>query len=100
MVELGLKFFKKMEHSVLNSLIPLIVLVAIFYFLIIRPRQKQEKAHRNMIESLQKGDKIITNGGIICEVIKSESDFIKVKLNEENITAKISKDFVAKKIDA
>ncbi|QOR04752.1 preprotein translocase subunit YajC [Campylobacter cuniculorum] len=89
-----------MEHSVLNSLIPLIVLVAIFYFLIIRPRQKQEKAHRNMIESLQKGDKIITNGGIICEVIKSESDFIKVKLNEENITAKISKDFVAKKIDA
>ncbi|WP_276883229.1 preprotein translocase subunit YajC [Campylobacter cuniculorum] len=89
-----------MEHSVLNSLIPLIVLVAIFYFLIIRPRQKQEKAHRNMIESLQKGDKIITNGGIICEVIKSESDFIKVKLNEENVTAKISKDFVAKKIDA
>ena len=89
-----------MEHSVLNSLIPLIVLVAIFYFLIIRPRQTQEKAHRNMIESLQKGDKIITNGGIICEVIKSESDFIKVKLNEENITAKISKDFVAKKIDA
>ncbi|ARJ57317.1 preprotein translocase subunit YajC [Campylobacter cuniculorum DSM 23162 = LMG 24588] len=81
-------------------MIPLIVLVAIFYFLIIRPRQKQEKAHRNMIESLQKGDKIITNGGIICEVIKSESDFIKVKLNEENITAKISKDFVAKKIDA
>ena len=76
-----------MEHSVLNSLIPLIVLVAIFYFLIIRPRQKQEKAHRNMIESLQKGDKIITNGGIICEVIKSESDFIKVKLNEENVTA-------------
>ena len=76
------------------------MLVAIFYFLIIRPRQKQEKAHRNMIESLQKGDKIITNGGIICEVIKSESDFIKVKLNEENITAKISKDFVAKKIDA
>ncbi len=89
-----------MENSVLNSLIPLVVLVAIFYFLIIRPRQKQEKAHREMIESLQKGDKIITNGGIICEVVKSESDFIKVKLNEENVIAKISKDFVAKKMDA
>ncbi|MCH5336194.1 MAG: preprotein translocase subunit YajC [Campylobacter sp.] len=88
------------NSSVLNSLIPLIVLIAIFYFLIIRPRQKQEKAHREMIESLQKGDKIITNGGIICEVIKSEQDFIKVKLNEENITAKISKEFIAKKIDA
>ena len=88
------------NSSVLNSLIPLIVLIAIFYFLIIRPRQKQEKAHREMIETLQKGDKIITNGGIICEVIKSEQDFIKVKLNEENITAKISKEFIAKKIDA
>lgn len=76
------------------------MLIAIFYFLIIRPRQKQEKAHREMIETLQKGDKIITNGGIICEVIKSEQDFIKVKLNEENITAKISKEFIAKKIDA
>ncbi len=92
-----------MENSVgnsfLNSLLPLVVLVAIFYFLIIRPKQKQEKAHREMINSLQKGDKIITNGGIICEVIKSENDFIKVKLNEENISAKISKDFIAKKID-
>ncbi len=53
-----------------------------------------------MLESLQKGDKIITNGGLICEVIKPEEDFIKVKLNEENITAKISREFVAKKIDA
>ncbi|EAH9147610.1 preprotein translocase subunit YajC, partial [Campylobacter upsaliensis] len=52
-----------------------------------------------MLESLQKGDKIITNGGLICEVIKPEEDFIKVKLNEENITARISREFVAKKIN-
>lgn len=52
-----------------------------------------------MLESLQKGDKIITNGGLICEVIKPEEDFIKVKLNEEDITARISREFVAKKIN-
>ncbi|MDL0110284.1 preprotein translocase subunit YajC [Campylobacter felis] len=88
------------ENSILTPLLPLIVLFAIFYFLVIRPQQKQAKAHKQMLESLQKGDKIITNGGLICEVIKPEEDFIKVKLNEENITAKISREFVAKKIDA
>ena len=87
------------ENSILTSLLPLIVLFAIFYFLVIRPQQKQAKAHKQMLESLQKGDKIITNGGLICEVIKTEEDFIKVKLNEENITARISREFVAKKIN-
>ncbi|EAJ0636075.1 preprotein translocase subunit YajC [Campylobacter jejuni] len=88
------------ENSILTSLLPLVVLFAIFYFLVIRPQQKQAKAHKQMLESLQKGDKIITNGGLICEVIKPEEDFIKVKLNEDNVTAKISREFIAKKIDA
>lgn len=51
-----------------------------------------------MIEALKKGDKIITNGGIICEVYKPEEDFIKVKLNDELII-KISREYVAKKVD-
>lgn len=76
------------------------MLFAIFYFLVIRPQQKQAKTHKQMLESLQKGDKIITNGGLICEVVKPEEDFIKVKLNEDNVTAKISREFIAKKIDA
>ncbi|EAK4150282.1 preprotein translocase subunit YajC [Campylobacter coli] len=88
------------ENSILTSLLPLVVLFAIFYFLVIRPQQKQAKAHKQMLESLQKGDRIITNGGLICEVVKPEDDFIKVKLNEDNVTAKISREFIAKKIDA
>ena len=52
-----------------------------------------------MLESLQKGDKIITSGGLICEVVKPEEDFIKVKLNDENVIVKVSRDFVAKKIN-
>lgn len=88
------------ENSILTSLLPLVVLFAIFYFLVIRPQQKQAKAHKQMLEFLQKGDKIITNGGLICEVVKPEEDFIKVKLNEDNATAKISREFIAKKIDA
>lgn len=52
-----------------------------------------------MIAALAKGDKIITNGGLICEVIKPEEDFIKVKLNDD-VIVRISRDFVAKKIEA
>ncbi|TQR33676.1 preprotein translocase subunit YajC [Campylobacter sp. MIT 99-7217] len=87
------------QNSMLTSLLPLIVLFAIFYFLVIRPQQKQAKAHKQMISELSKGDKIITNGGLICEVVKPEEDFIKVKLNDENVMAKISKEFIAKKIN-
>ncbi|ACM64371.1 TPA: preprotein translocase subunit YajC [Campylobacter lari] len=86
--------------NIWTSLLPLIVLFAIFYFLVIRPQQKQAKDHKLMVLSLEKGDKIITNGGIICEVVKPEEDFIKVKLNDENVVVKISRDFIAKKIDA
>ncbi|ABK82326.1 preprotein translocase subunit YajC [Campylobacter fetus] len=84
--------------EIVSSLLPLIVLFAIFYFLVIRPQQKQQKEHRNMLSNLQKGDKIVTNGGLFCEVVKPEDDFIKVKLNDE-VIVRIDRNFVAKKID-
>ncbi len=82
----------------LTSLLPLIVLFAIFYFLVIRPQQKQAKQHKDMIAGLKKGDKVITNGGLICEVVKPEENFIKVSLNND-VTVKISREYIAKKID-
>jgi preprotein translocase subunit YajC len=87
------------QENIFASLLPLIVLFGIFYFLIIRPQQKQAKAHKEMIEALTKGDKIVTNGGLICEVVKAEEEFIKVKLNDDTIV-KIAKDFVARKEEA
>ena len=80
------------------SLLPLVVLFAIFYFFVIRPQQKQAKEHKEMIEGLKKGDKVITNGGIICQVVKPEENFIKLKLNDE-VVIKVSKEYIAKKID-
>lgn len=82
----------------LTSLLPLVVLFAIFYFLVIRPQQKQQREHKNMLANLQKGDKIITNGGLVCEVVKPDDDFIKVKLNDD-VIVRIDRNFVAKKLD-
>ncbi len=51
-----------------------------------------------MIDALKKGDKVITSGGLICEVLKPEEDFIKAKLNEDTIV-KISREFISRKIE-
>ena len=68
------------------------------YFLIIRPQQKQAKDHKAMIDALAKGDKIVTNGGIKCTVVKTNNDFITVKLNDE-VMVELDKQFVARKLD-
>ncbi len=81
------------------QLLPLILLFAVFYFLIIRPQQKQQKAHKAMLESLTKGDKIVTSGGLIVEIVKVEEDFIKIKLSDGAV-AKLDRAYVARKLDA
>jgi len=86
-----------MEAGVAQFL-PLVILFAIFYFLIIRPQQKQQKAHREMLEALSKGDKIVTTGGLMAEIIKTEEDFIKIKLND-SVIVKLDRAFVSKKVE-
>ncbi|QEZ89728.1 preprotein translocase subunit YajC [Aliarcobacter cibarius] len=81
--------------DILSSLLPLVALFAIFYFLIIRPQQKQAKAHKDMIAGLKKGDKIVTNGGLIVEVVKVEETYFLIK-NSDNSEMKLAKEFVAK----
>ena len=81
----------------LGSFLPLIILFAIFYFLIIRPQQKQQKAHKEMLADLDKGDDIITTGGLMAVIVKTEEDFIKIKLNDDTIV-KLDRAYVAKKV--
>ncbi len=85
--------------NLISSLLPLVALFAIFYFLVIRPQQNQVKKHKEMLSALKKGDKIVTNGGLIGEVVKADEDSIKVKLNDEGMIVKVAREFIAKKID-
>jgi len=86
------------QGSLLTSLLPLVVLFAIFYFLIIRPQQKQAKEHKEMLAALKKGDKVITSGGLMAEVIKAEDDYVKAKINDDTVV-KIAKEYIARKIE-
>ncbi len=85
-------------RDILTTLLPFVVLFLIFYFLIVRPQRQQQKKHKEMIESLTKGDKIVTQGGLIVEVLKAEANFFSVKLNDDT-TAKLSKNYIAFKLD-
>ncbi|GAA7434570.1 preprotein translocase subunit YajC [Helicobacter pylori] len=84
--------------EILTTLLPFVVLFLIFYFLIVRPQRQQQKKHKEMIEGLTKGDKIVTQGGLIVEVLKAEANFFSVKLNDDT-TAKLSKNYIAFKLD-
>ena len=50
--------------------IPLILIFAVFYFLLIRPQQRRAKMHRDMVSAMQRGDKVVTAGGLRAKVVK------------------------------
>ncbi|MBL3596960.1 preprotein translocase subunit YajC [Rhodovulum sulfidophilum] len=57
-----------------GSFLPLILIFAIMYFLLIRPQQKKAKQHKAMVDALRRGDQIVTQGGIIGKVSKVKDD--------------------------
>ena len=60
--------------SMITSLLPLILIVVIMYFLVLRPQQQRVKQHREMVKALRRGDSVITNGGILGKVTKVVDD--------------------------
>ena len=60
--------------DIILQLLPFLLIFLIIYFLILRPQQKRVKAHKMMIDSLKKGDTVITQGGLIGKISKVTSD--------------------------
>ena len=78
-----------MENSGIGQFIPLILIFVVFYFFLIRPQQKKVKDHKLMVESLKRGDKVITTGGIVGTVERI-IDNEKVEINiSENVNVEI-----------
>lgn len=72
------------ERGAFGSFVPLILIFAIMYFLLIRPQQKKVKEHKAMVEAVRRGDQVVTQGGVIGKVTK-------VKDGENEIEVEISK---------
>ena len=80
-----------MEGSGIGQFIPLILIFVIFYFFLIRPHQKKVKEHKAMVESLKRGDKVVTSGGITGTVERLiDNDKVEVEI-AENVKVEIVK---------
>ena len=80
-----------MEVSGIGQFIPLILIFVIFYFFLIRPQQKKVKEHKAMVESLKRGDKVVTSGGITGRVERLiDNDKVEVEI-AENVKVEIVK---------
>lgn len=77
-----------------QQVIPLVLMFAIFYFLLIRPQQKKAKEHKALLESMKKGDNVITAGGVHGKVTAVESDLVTLEI-ANNVNIKITKSYIA-----
>ncbi|WP_455218188.1 preprotein translocase subunit YajC [Kaarinaea lacus] len=78
----------------LAGMLPLVLIMVLFYFMLIRPQTKRAKEHKNMVSALAKGDEIVTNGGLLGRVNEVSDSFLTVEI-AEGIQVKIQKQSVA-----
>lgn len=84
-----------MEGGAIAQFIPLILIFAIMYFLLIRPQQKKVKEHQAMVTALRRGDQVVTQGGLIGKVSKVKDDNeIEVEL-AQGVTVRVVKSTIA-----
>jgi preprotein translocase subunit YajC len=77
-----------------SQIFMLVAIVGIFYFLMIRPQQKRAKEHKNFLENLKKGDKVITSGGLYGTITGITDDAITIEIAEK-VRVKVEKGTVA-----
>jgi preprotein translocase subunit YajC len=79
--------------GLLGSLLPFLLIILVFYFLILRPQQKRQKERKKLLESIKKGDKVITSGGLhgVIEGLEDKTVLVKIA---DNIKVKVERSAV------
>ncbi len=79
--------------NIMSLILPIVIWVAIFYFLLIRPNKKKAKAHQEMVSSLAKGSNVITKGGIKGEIVSLTDEYYEIRV-DKGVKLTISKNAV------
>ncbi len=74
----------------LVSFLPLILIFAVFYFMLIRPQMKRAKEHKRLVSELSKGDEVVTNGGLLGKITDVSESFVTLEL-ADNIKIKLQR---------
>ncbi len=86
--------------GMLVSLGPIVLIFVIFYFLLIRPQQKKQKEHKNLLSALKKGDKVVTNSGMfgVISSINEEKNIVVLRIADD-VKVEYTKSSIAGKIE-
>ncbi len=83
------------ESSPLWSfVVPMIFMVAIFYFLLIRPQQRKAKEHKALLDNLKKGDRVITNGGLIGTIVNIDEPLVVIEVSDK-VKVEVARPYIA-----
>ena len=74
----------------LIEFVPLILIFVVFYFMLIRPQMKRAKEQKKMIDALQKGDEVVTSGGVLGKVAKVGEQYVSLEV-ADNVTIQVQK---------
>ena len=92
---IGFIILVQATSSPVASFLPLIAIVAIFYFLVFMPMQKQKKAQAAMLASLQAGNEVVTTGGIVGTVVSVSDQTLILRVKPDNIKLQVARSAVA-----
>jgi preprotein translocase subunit YajC len=75
------------------SLLPFVIIFVLFYFMLIRPQMKRAKEQKKMIDALQKGDEVVTSGGVLGKVTKVSDQYVSIEI-ADNVVIQVQKQTV------
>ena len=91
----GFIIFVQTAANPITSFLPLIAIVAIFYFLVFMPMQRQKKAQAQMLADLQAGAEVLTTGGIVGTIVNLSGDTLILRVKPDNIKLQVSRASIA-----
>ena len=86
--------------SIAGSVLPIVLMVAIFYFLVFMPMRKQQKAQKDMIKTLENGQTVVTSGGIIGTIVAVNDDTLILRVKPDNLKLQVSRSAVTSLVKA
>jgi preprotein translocase subunit YajC len=86
------------SSSFFVSMLPFLLIFVVFYFLLILPQQRRQKKHRSLLETLKKGDKVYTTGGVVGTVVAVAKDTVTLQVSD-NVRVKFLREYVADRFE-
>ncbi len=87
-------------NSFLSGLLPIVLMIAIFYFLVFMPMRRQQKNQKQMLKTLQNGQTVLTSGGIIGTIVSVNDDTLILRIKPDNLKIQVARSAVTSLVGA